>query len=94
MPETIGERLQRLRQQAGMSQSALATAAEVPIGSLRNWEQDRRMVALDAAGRLAVALGVSLDALAGSSQFAEGGRPRKAPAAADDKPAKKKRKGK
>jgi transcriptional regulator with XRE-family HTH domain len=61
--ETIGERLQRLRQAAGFSQSQLAKAADVPVGTLRNWEQGRRVPLLDAAGRLAKALGVSVDAL-------------------------------
>jgi transcriptional regulator with XRE-family HTH domain len=63
--ETMGQRLQRLRQAAGMSQPALAQAAKVPLGTLRNWEQGRRIPALDAAARLAQAMGVSLDELAG-----------------------------
>jgi len=59
----MGQNLQRLRQEAGLSQSALAKAAGVPIGSLRNWEQDRRKPSLDAAGRIADALGVPLSDL-------------------------------
>src|SRR5947209_7535937 len=64
MAETIGQRIQRLRQEAGMSQSELARESKVPIGTLRNWEQDRRIPALDAAARLAKVLGVSLDEMA------------------------------
>lgn len=64
-PETFGQRLQRLRAQAGLSQSQVAQAAQVPIGSLRNWEHDRRVPLVDAAHRLAKALGVSLDMLVG-----------------------------
>jgi transcriptional regulator with XRE-family HTH domain len=37
----------------------------VPIGSLRNWEHGRRTPLLDAAARIAQALGVTLDELAG-----------------------------
>ena len=61
----MGQRLQRLRKAAGMSQEDLARAAPVPIGTLRNWEQDRRIPRLDTAAKVAKALGVSLDDLAG-----------------------------
>ena len=60
---TMGGRLQELRQAAGMSQSQLARAANVPIGTLRNWEQDRRTPLFDTAARVARSLGVSLDEL-------------------------------
>jgi transcriptional regulator with XRE-family HTH domain len=63
--ESMGERLQRLRKAAGMSQTDLAKAAGVPLMSLRNWEQDRRVPRLDTAAQLAIAMGISLDALAG-----------------------------
>ncbi len=66
--ETMGNRLQRLRLAAKMSQSKLARTADVPIGTLRNYEQDRRMPHLDIAARIAVALGVSLDELAGNAK--------------------------
>ena len=61
----MGERLQRLRLAANLSQAELARRAKVPIGTLRNWEQDRRVPLLDTAVRVAQALGVSLDVLAG-----------------------------
>jgi transcriptional regulator with XRE-family HTH domain len=61
----MGERLQRLRHRAGLSQSELAKAAGVPLGTLRGWEYGRRKPLLDAAAKLADALGVSLDELAG-----------------------------
>lgn len=60
----MGLRLQKLREAAGKSQSALALEAGVPASSLRNWEQGRRKIALDDAWRLAQALGISLDELA------------------------------
>jgi transcriptional regulator with XRE-family HTH domain len=59
----MGQRLQRLRQEAGMSQSQLSKMTGIPIGTLRNWEQGRRMPLLDTAGRVARAIGVSLDDL-------------------------------
>src|SRR5262245_28165793 len=65
LPETLGERLQRLRKSSGLTQPAAATAAAVPVATLRNWESDRREPLLSAAARLAKALGVSLDELAG-----------------------------
>ena len=70
--EMMGQRLQRLRQAAGLSQPQLAEAAAVPVASLRNWEQGRRLPQLDAAARLASALGVSLDELAGNEPAHKG----------------------
>ena len=60
----MGQRLQSLRQAANMSQPDLARAANVPLATLRNWEQDRRVMRLDVAARVAKALGVTLDELA------------------------------
>jgi transcriptional regulator with XRE-family HTH domain len=63
--ETMGQRLKRLREEKGFSQPELAEAARVPVGSLRNWEQDRSFPLLDSAARIAHALGITLDTLAG-----------------------------
>jgi transcriptional regulator with XRE-family HTH domain len=63
--EVFGERLKRLRERAGFSQPQLAAAAGVPVGTLRGWEQGRRIPGLDAAVQLADAIGCSLDELAG-----------------------------
>jgi transcriptional regulator with XRE-family HTH domain len=63
--ETLGQRLKRLREAAGMSQQRLADLAGVPVGTLRNAEYDRREPLVGTAGKLAKALGVSLDVLAG-----------------------------
>lgn len=76
----MGLRLQEFRQRAGLSQAELAKAARLPAASLRNWEQGRRLPRLDAAYRLAQALGISLDELAGDV-FKE-----------EEKPSKKRRK--
>ena len=40
--ETLGQRIARLRHEAGMTQQQLADAAGVPVRTLQGWEQDRR----------------------------------------------------
>jgi len=59
---TFGERLRELRQQAGMTQEALASASGMSIGSIRNYEQDVREPYWVGVFKLAEALGVSCDA--------------------------------
>ncbi len=61
----MGERLQVLRKGKGFSQSELAQATGIPVGSIKNWEQGIRLPRLDLAYRLAQAMGISLDVLAG-----------------------------
>ncbi len=61
----MGARFKRLREAAGMSQSELAKASGVPLRSYQQWEQGRRTPLLDAAAKVAEALGVSVDELAG-----------------------------
>jgi transcriptional regulator with XRE-family HTH domain len=61
----MGQRWKRLRLGAGLSQSQLAAKAGVPLKSYVQWEQGRRTPLFDAAARVAEALDVSLDELAG-----------------------------
>ena len=61
--ETFGQRVARLRIAAGLTQEQLATKAELPAGSLRNYEYDHRRPRADAALRLARALGVTVEEL-------------------------------
>jgi transcriptional regulator with XRE-family HTH domain len=61
----MAERLKELREAAGLTQAQLAEAAGIPVGTLRGWELARRTPMLDAAAKVAVALGVSLDVIAG-----------------------------
>jgi len=61
--ETMGQRLQRLRRAASLTQAGLAERAGVPLKSILNWEQDRRQPRLDAVVDLARHLGVSLEEL-------------------------------
>jgi transcriptional regulator with XRE-family HTH domain len=61
--ETFGQRVGRLRTAADLTQEELAKKAELPVGSLRNYEYDHRRPRADAALRLARALGVTVEEL-------------------------------
>ncbi len=63
--ETFAARLKRLREAAGWTQDLLADRAGLSVAAVRQWEQGRREPSLGMARRLAEALGVSLDRLAG-----------------------------
>ncbi len=62
--ETLGQRLQRLRQAAKLTQEKLAEQSGQSFGNLKNWERDYRTPGLWAALQLARALGVPLEELA------------------------------
>jgi transcriptional regulator with XRE-family HTH domain len=67
MADLVRERLQRLRQQRGLTLQGLATLAQVSPSQIWNIESGMRQgdrLSLAVAKRLAVALGVSLDYLA------------------------------
>lgn len=72
--ETLGQRLQRLRAAAGMTQAALAEQAGVPASSLRNWEVDHREPGFRAVCQLAKALGVTVEVLGDTVPVDEAGR--------------------
>jgi transcriptional regulator with XRE-family HTH domain len=74
MRETLGQRLQRLRITAGLTQLQVADVAGVPVTTLRGWEVDRREPGFRAAVRLAKALGVSVEVLADTVPVEEVGR--------------------
>jgi transcriptional regulator with XRE-family HTH domain len=50
--------LKEAREKAGLSQAALAKKAGLPLRSLQNWEQERRVPRLPEAVKLARAVGV------------------------------------
>src|SRR4051812_26311657 len=84
--ETLGQRLQRLRALAGLTQQQIADAAGVPLTSLRNWEIARREPGFRVAARLAKALGTTVEELADTAPVDEVGKtPR--PAGATKPPA-------
>ena len=57
--------MKRLRETAGLSQAKLAALTGVSPRTLQNWEYGMRTFDFASAARLADALGVSLDELAG-----------------------------
>jgi transcriptional regulator with XRE-family HTH domain len=89
----MGQRLQELRERAGLTQPALAEAAGVPVGSLRNWEQGLVLPQLPAAYRLAKALSITLDELAGKVFEEKPPVPKKKPAPKGSKVKGRKAKG-
>ena len=56
-------RITECREAVGLSQSLLAKVLGVTRGAVSNWEAGQRTPTLEQAAALAVALGVSLDAL-------------------------------
>jgi transcriptional regulator with XRE-family HTH domain len=72
--EEMAERLRELRHGRGLTQTQLAAKAGVPFRTLQNWEYARRVMSFDAAIRLADALEVTLDELAGRAPPARKGR--------------------
>ncbi len=85
--ETLGQRLQRLRLAAGLTQAQVAAAAGVAVSSLQNWEIDRREPGFRPACRLASALGVTAEYLAESVPVEEAGGKKPRPAGPSRKPA-------
>jgi transcriptional regulator with XRE-family HTH domain len=82
---SFAETLQRLRKEAGLSQSELALRSGMSLDSLRNWEQGRTLPKIDVAMRLAHALGVDCTAFMDAEDVAAKPEPKK--------PARRKRKG-
>ena len=67
-PDIVGRRIRHLRKARGLTQLELATQADLPQSMVSQIESGVRRgstIALEAARKLAFALGVSLDALAG-----------------------------
>lgn len=63
MPMTFGEKLQSLRQRAGMSQDALAERLQVSRQAVSRWERDETMPETDKVVALADIFGVTTDYL-------------------------------
>jgi transcriptional regulator with XRE-family HTH domain len=55
--------LKTIREKAGLTQSALAERAGVPLRSVQNWEQGHRVPRMQNLPRLAKAMGVSVNDL-------------------------------
>jgi transcriptional regulator with XRE-family HTH domain len=67
-PDSVGDRIKRYRQRRGLTQRQLATEAKVPqplISQIESGKRPGAQIHLAVAARLAFALQVSLDNLAG-----------------------------
>jgi transcriptional regulator with XRE-family HTH domain len=64
------DRLRELRDAAGLTQEGLAKAADIPIGSVRNYEQGHRLPSVASFMRLAKALGTTCETFAGCADIA------------------------
>jgi transcriptional regulator with XRE-family HTH domain len=73
----FGDKLKELRQQAGLTQAALADLAAIPVGTIRDYEQGKRDPLLSNAQKLAAALGVSLDVFPSKAAEPVSKRPRR-----------------
>jgi len=62
--ETLGQRLQRLRREASLTQAQVAEKSQQSLPNLRNWEGDHRTPGLWSALQLARVFAVSLEELA------------------------------
>ena len=79
MAETLGARIQSLRQAAELTQEQLAARSGLPVTSLRNWEQDHRAPGVMALYRLAKALGLPMERFVEGVEEAEAPGPAEAP---------------
>ncbi len=60
--ETFGDKLKAARQAAGLTQAALAEASGIPLGTIREYEQNKREPLFSKAVKLARALKQPLEA--------------------------------
>jgi transcriptional regulator with XRE-family HTH domain len=92
---SFGRKLKELRTQAGLTQAQLAEQSDVPLGTIRDYEQGKRTPLLSAAQKLARALDQSLDVFPPEPEVPAPRKAVRASAPARKKrPAKAKRPGK
>ena len=72
---TFAEKLKELREKAKLTQVQLADKAGIPVGTLRNHEQENRNPSVPHLFQLADALNVSLDEFKDCELVANPGRP-------------------
>jgi transcriptional regulator with XRE-family HTH domain len=73
----FGDVLQEVRQTKGMTQQALADGAQIPLATLRNYEQNKRSPSFENALGMARTLGIPLETFADCTFVREQQRPRK-----------------
>lgn len=69
------EKVKETRMRRNMTQKQLADAAQIAVGSVSAYENGQKVPPVDAAGRIAAALGVSLDWLLSDFSAAEAVKP-------------------
>jgi transcriptional regulator with XRE-family HTH domain len=74
--KSLGPRIKKLREDAGLSQAKLANLAGLTQGQISNYESCKGDITLESAAHLAKALGVSVAALIGD-EAPEAAPPRK-----------------
>src|SRR4051812_12381395 len=67
---TFGQRLQELRGRLSLTQQALAERSGIPVGTIRDYEQDKREPLAVNLVKLARAFNVKLDDLAAHVEWA------------------------
>jgi transcriptional regulator with XRE-family HTH domain len=85
------DNLRRLREAAGLTQTAMAEKAGVPFRSYQNWEAGVREPRIQALAALAAAVGVTVDELIREPPGADPGQPARKGAAGGGAPPKKPR---
>jgi transcriptional regulator with XRE-family HTH domain len=77
----FGNMLKEARERAGLTQRQLADKTGLPLGSIRNWEQNHRLPRLGVVPLLARAVGVPVEKLLLSmtEQASAGDKPPPAP---------------
>jgi transcriptional regulator with XRE-family HTH domain len=60
---SFGEKLKEVREAAGLTQAQLAERSGIPLGTIREYEQNKREPLVSKAGKLARALGQTIEAL-------------------------------
>ncbi len=71
----IGKNLQKLRKQKNLTQEKLAEKVGVARQTIAKWEAEESVPDLEMSGRLALALGVSLDDLVNAPEYELDSRP-------------------
>jgi transcriptional regulator with XRE-family HTH domain len=67
----FADKLRELREKAGLTQAALATASGLSLGVIRNYEQGVREPIMNSLFKLSSALGVSCEVFATCSEPAK-----------------------
>lgn len=94
---SFASKLRELRTETGLTQEALARAAGLSLGVIRDYEQGNREPSLRSAFKLAAALGVAVDvfrvAVESTEEVGAGPKPRGRPKKADQSPTAESKKG-